>query len=228
MININARPGRLVLTPRYESADGTGGLLRRFGLAVARDNRFVCDERSARVLVENLSKRTLLAARNGEGSRQADPRLRLFSLFIRFYRRHVRLAAAEDGASDVDSHIYPSGADSREGGSTLERAVRNLPLELRESLLLVVLGRFSHVEAAQALDIPLVVLVERLARGRAMLAAGLTQPAPLRRPSPWLCAATRRSASPARHVNREFRRVPTGEMLAYVDGCLPREDRVGA
>ena len=183
MININARSGSLVLTPRYESADGTGGLLRRFGLAVARDNRFVCDERSARVLVENLSKRTLLAARNGEGSRQADPRLRLFSLFIRFYRRHVRLAAAEDGASDVDSHIYPSGADSREGGSTIERAVRNLPLELRESLLLVVLGRFSHVEAAQALDIPLVVLVERLARGRAMLAAGLTQPAPLRRPS---------------------------------------------
>ncbi len=181
MININATPGRLVLTPKYEAADNTGGLLRRFGLAVARDNRFVCDERSARVLVENLSRRALLAARNGEGPRQGDPRLRLFSLFICFYRRHVRLAAAEDGASDIASHNYPSGADSSDSASPLERAVRNLPLELRESLLLVVLGRFSHIEAAQALDISLAALIDRLARGRAMLAAELSQ---ARAPSP--------------------------------------------
>jgi len=46
---------------------------------------------------------------------------------------------------------------------------------LRESLLLVVLERFSHVEAAQALDISLATLIDRLARGRAMLAAGLSE-----------------------------------------------------
>ena len=182
MININARLGRLVLTPRYQTADDAGGLLRRYGLAVARDNRLICDERSAAVLVENLSRRAALAARNGEGSSRSDSRLRLFSLFIRFHRRHVRMAAMEDGFLPL--HVAPGETDSRDRASSLERAIRNLPLELRESLLLVVLERFSHSEAAEALDISLATLIERLARARTMLAAGLSQrrPAPLRNP----------------------------------------------
>jgi predicted DNA-binding protein (UPF0251 family) len=182
MININTRPRRLVLTPRYQTADDAGGLLRRYGLAVARDNRLICDDRSAAVLVENLSRRAALAARNGEGSSRSDSRLRLFSLFIRFHRRHVRMAAMEDGFLPL--HVAPGETDSRDRASSLERAIRNLPLELRESLLLVVLERFSHSEAAEALDISLATLIERLARARTMLAAGLSQrrPAPLRNP----------------------------------------------
>jgi predicted DNA-binding protein (UPF0251 family) len=182
MININTRPRRLVLTPRYQTADDAGGLLRRYGLAVVRDNRLICDERSAAVLVDNLSRRAALAARNGEGSSRSDSRLRLFSLFIRFHRRHVRMAAMEDGFLPL--HVAPGETDSRDRASSLERAIRNLPLELRESLLLVVLERFSHSEAAEALDISLATLIERLARARTMLAAGLSQrrPAPLRNP----------------------------------------------
>jgi predicted DNA-binding protein (UPF0251 family) len=185
MININAGPGRLVLTPRYQTADDAGGLLRRYGLAVARDNRLICDDRSAAVLVENLSRRAALAARNGEGSSRADSRLRLFALFIRFHRRYVRMAAMEDGPGGfLPLHVAAGETDSRDRASSLERAIRNLPLELRESLLLVVLERFSHSEAAEALDISLATLIERLARARAMLAAGLSQrrPAPLRNP----------------------------------------------
>jgi DNA-directed RNA polymerase specialized sigma24 family protein len=151
-----------------------GGLLRRFGLALTRDNKLICDDRSARALVDNLSRRALIAARNGEGAGQSDPRLRLFSLFIRFYRRHMRLAAAEEAASDV-AIVRSSAMDARDEASNVERAIRSLPLEQRESLLLVVLERFSHAEAAQALDISLTALVERLARGRAMLAAALAQ-----------------------------------------------------
>ncbi len=49
--------------------------------------------------------------------------------------------------------------------------MRALPLELREALLLVSLARFTHAEAAQALDIPLSRLVERLERARCRLAA---------------------------------------------------------
>jgi hypothetical protein len=162
----------LVLTPRHEWAEDAGGLLRRFGLAVVRDDRLVCNEQSALVLVENLSRRASLAVRNGDGPSQGDPRLRLFSLFIRFYRRHARMAAVEDGADEFASS---AGAGFDDGGSPLERAIRGLPLELRESLLLVVLERFSHVEAAEALDISLATLVERLARARALLAAGLSQ-----------------------------------------------------
>jgi DNA-directed RNA polymerase specialized sigma24 family protein len=174
IININKTRGCLALTPRSGSVDSAGSL-RHFGLAVARDSWLVCDERLARALVESLCNRALLAARNGEGPPNGDMRLRLFSLFIRFYRRHVRMAAIEDGASDAASYGPPGVAEARDGGSAVARAVRSLPLELRESLLLVVLERFSHVEAAQALDISLATLIDRLARGRAMLAAGLSE-----------------------------------------------------
>jgi RNA polymerase sigma-70 factor (ECF subfamily) len=177
MIRINATPGRLVLTPRHESAEEMGGLLRRFGLALVRDNKLICDDGSARALVDNLSRRALIAASNGEGPGQSDARLRLFCLFIRFYRRHMRLAAAEEAANEgVAGRLGvadPQGPGNVPGN--VERAVRGLPLELRESLLLVVLERLSHAEAAEALEIPLATLVERLARARAMLAATLTQ-----------------------------------------------------
>ena len=47
--------------------------------------------------------------------------------------------------------------------------MRSLPIELRETLLLVVLAGFTHGEAAAALDVPLAAVVERLARARARL-----------------------------------------------------------
>jgi RNA polymerase sigma-70 factor, ECF subfamily len=199
MININTRPRRLVLTPRYQTADDAGGLLRRYGLAVVRDNRLICDERSAAVLVDNLSRRAALAARNGEGSSRGDSRLRLFSLFICLHRRHVRMAAMEDGFGDFLPLHPPGETDSRERASSLERAIRNLPLELRESLLLVVLERFSHSEAAEALDIPLATLMDRLARARATLAVlSQRRSAPSRNPPDGL--AWRRGAPHLRLV----------------------------
>jgi RNA polymerase sigma-70 factor, ECF subfamily len=45
-------------------------------------------------------------------------------------------------------------------------AVRMLPLELREALLIVVLARLTHKEAASALDIPLATLIARLTKAR--------------------------------------------------------------
>jgi Sigma-70, region 4 len=162
------------LTPKNEMAERLG-VVRRFGLALARDDRFVCDDRSAATLVDSLSKRAAIADRDGEGPPDGEQRLRLFSSFIRLYRRHVRMAAIDDGAQDILSY-GADGAVSASNGSPVERALRNLPLELRESLLLVVLERFSHVEAARALDIPLATLIARLARARAMLDANLSEP----------------------------------------------------
>jgi DNA-directed RNA polymerase specialized sigma24 family protein len=195
MININAASGRQLLTPKNEQADNTDAL-RRFGQAVVRDNWLVCDERSARALVDNLMRRAALAFRNGEGASIDDPRLRLFSLFIRLYRRHVRMAAIEEGVGEAAARGPSGGADVRDGGSSVERAVRNLPLDLRESLLLVVLERLSHVEAAEALDISLAALIDRLTRARAMLAAshserpvvsvGHSSDRPQRRSAPYL------------------------------------------
>ena len=57
-------------------------------------------------------------------------------------------------------------------------AVRVLPLELREPLLIVVLAGFTHQEAASALDISLATLIARLTKARERVAA-LTR-APLR------------------------------------------------
>jgi DNA-directed RNA polymerase specialized sigma24 family protein len=162
------------LTPKNELADDLDAL-RRFGRAVARDNWLISDERSARALVETFSRQAALAARNGEAAALGVMRLRLFSLFIRFYRRHARMAMLEEGAGEAALHGPSRTADAGEAGSALEQAMRSLPLELRESLLLVVLERFSHLEAAQALDISLATLIERLARGRAMLAVALSE-----------------------------------------------------
>jgi DNA-directed RNA polymerase specialized sigma24 family protein len=148
--------------------------LRRFGLAVVRDNWLVCDERTARRLVESLCNRAWLAARNGEGPSGGDGRVHLFALFIRFFRHYARMAALDDRAGETIAY-GPSGAAEAGGGPAMMRAMRNLPLELRESLLLVALEGFSHVEAAQALDISLVTLIDRLERGRAMLASGLSE-----------------------------------------------------
>lgn len=57
-------------------------------------------------------------------------------------------------------------------------AVRSLPLELREPLLIVVLAGFTHQEAASALDISLSTLIARLTKARERVVA-LTR-APLR------------------------------------------------
>jgi hypothetical protein len=169
------------LNPKNELAEDIDAL-RRFGRAVVRDNWLIFDERSAWALVETLSRQAMLAAQNGEASALGGPRVRLFSLFIRFYRRHVRMAALEDGGGDMAPHGHVRGAD---GASALELAIRNLPLELRESLLLVVLERFSHIEAAQALDLPLTTLMERLTRARGTLAIAASEPvgAPMGRAS---------------------------------------------
>ena len=144
-------------------------------MAVVRDNWLVCDERTARRLVDSLGNRALLAARNGEGRSAGEGRVRLFSLFIRFYRHHARMAALEERAGETISYGPVGVAEAGGGGPAVARAMRSLPLELRESLLLVILEGFSHVEAAEALDIPLAALIDRLARGRAMLAADLTE-----------------------------------------------------
>ena len=162
----------MALTAKSGSADKAGSL-RRFGLAVVRDNWHVCDERTAGRLVDSLCTRALLAAGAGEGPAGGDDRVRLYARFIRFYRRHARIAALEDGAAETMA--YGPSAGEAGGAGSAARAMRNLPLELRESLLLVTLEGFSHVEAAQALDIPLTALIDRLARGRAMLAAGMSE-----------------------------------------------------
>ena len=155
--------------------------LRRFGVALVRDDRFVVDHAAAAALIERLFRQASFEA-VGEGARhdrncaaRDDARVRAFGQFVRLHRRHVRRLALDDGEPGWDEHPESARVKASAGGIGLAAAVRMLPLELREALLIVVLARFTHTEAASALDVSLATLIGRLTKARERVAA-LTHP----------------------------------------------------
>ncbi len=139
--------------------------LRRFGLALVRDDRFVFDDIAAAALVDKLLRQASLTLIEDPSEARRAAGVRAFAQFIRLYRRCARRLVAEDDGAWIEPP--PCG---RACGSAA-MVVRSLPIELREALLLVVLAGFTHSEAAAALDVPLTAVVERLARARARLSA---------------------------------------------------------
>jgi len=133
--------------------------LRRFGLALVRDERLVTDDQAAARLVDKLIRQCGVAP-VVEGPRRGG-RVAVYSRFVELYRRHVRRMTLDEETA---------WSESVARSSAIACGVRALPLELRETLLLVGLARFTHAEAAQALDVPLPRLLERLERGRCRLA----------------------------------------------------------
>jgi RNA polymerase sigma-70 factor (ECF subfamily) len=150
--------------------------LRRFGVALARDDRFVLDQASAAALVDHLFRQGSLEAvgagvrRDADATRE-DARLRAFGQFVRLHRRYVRRLTFDDGESGWDENVESARGKALEGGVGVAAAVRMLPLELREALLIVVLAGFTHREAASALDVPLTSLIARLTKARERVAA---------------------------------------------------------
>jgi RNA polymerase sigma-70 factor (ECF subfamily) len=51
----------------------------------------------------------------------------------------------------------------------MQRALSRLPVELRETLLLVVVGELTHQEAADLLNVPLGTVLSRVSRARQQL-----------------------------------------------------------
>lgn len=151
--------------------------LRRFGLALTRDDRFVLDHAAAATLVERLFRQASIEAVDPGDRfealqrRHEDGRVRAFGQFVRLYRRHVRRLAFDDSETSRDESAENARGRSPACGVGIAAAVRTLPLELREALLIVVLGNFTHQEAASALDISLAVLIARLTKARERLAA---------------------------------------------------------
>jgi hypothetical protein len=151
--------------------------LRQFGLALTRDDRLVLDHAAARALVERLFRQASFEAVGASAGCDAknharqDARVRAFAQFVRLYRRHVRRLAFGDGDAGWDESADGSRGRTAAGGIGVAAAVRALPLELREALLIVVLARLTHREAASALDISLATLVARLTKARERLSA---------------------------------------------------------
>jgi predicted DNA-binding protein (UPF0251 family) len=134
--------------------------LERFAFALTPDARSNRDSAAAILLADSLINRSILAVQNGEGPSGLNRRSRLLALFIRLHRRHVRM-------QNLDEEIINGGYERDRG--PIERVVSAMPLEQREALLLVVLERLSHAEAATVLEISFATLIDRLIRARAAL-----------------------------------------------------------
>lgn len=162
----------MTIVPPLSDRPGNLNDLRQFGVALTRDDRLVLDHAAAAALVDRLFRQAALETVGegvGDGAEQAareDARVRAFGQFVRLHRRHVRRLALDDGEFGWDENGESAHGKGRAGEVGMAAAVRALPLELREPLLIVVLAGFTHREAASALDISLSTLITRLTKAR--------------------------------------------------------------
>jgi RNA polymerase sigma-70 factor (ECF subfamily) len=85
----------------------------------------------------------------------------------RWRRVGRRLILATDGTLDVPVEaVDPTAGDFTD---EMQQALAALPVELRESLLLVVVGDLTHQETADALGVPLGTVLSRVSRARQRL-----------------------------------------------------------
>ena len=77
------------------------------------------------------------------------------------------------------------GADPLAGDYTdeMQRALDMLPDEMREALLLVVVGELTHQEAAESLGAPLGTILSRVSRARSRLRQNLLEIESTREPT---------------------------------------------
>ena len=111
-------------------------------------------------------------------------------------------------------------AERAAGGVGMAAAVRMLPLELREALLIVVLAGLTHREAASALDISLATLIARLTKARERIAA-LTRAPIVAETAGAIARSVPHLASC--QVMEAWR---LADLHAYVDDCLEPDERL--
>ena len=92
--------------------------------------------------------------------------LNLYRNQLRTQSRRPQLVAMDDMHHDPAA---PDALDQKLALSQTARAMKKLPDDQREALLLIVLGGVSYKQAAVALNVPLGTLMSRLGRARAKL-----------------------------------------------------------
>jgi RNA polymerase sigma-70 factor (ECF subfamily) len=92
------------------------------------------------------------------------------------WRREGRWPAP---AGERNLDVPVEGADPLANDYTdrMQRALAQLPTELRESLLLVIVGELTHQETATALGVPLGTVLSRVSRARCRLRQQLLEAA---------------------------------------------------
>ena len=93
------------------------------------------------------------------------------------HRRHARMRIVDAGelpaAAELQASIHPDPGLRLD----LVAALKQLPLEQREPLLLVTLEQFTYAECAELLQIPVGTVMSRISRARAALRTLLDGPA---------------------------------------------------
>jgi RNA polymerase sigma-70 factor (ECF subfamily) len=135
--------------------------LRRYARALAGDSHRADD------LVQDTLERALTKFhlwRHG-----SDLRAWMFAImhnvFINQLKARRELALDEAAEAALEGAAQADPLELRD----LDAALRRLPVEQREVLLLVGLEQLSYAEASQALDVPVGTVMSRLSRGRARL-----------------------------------------------------------
>ena len=83
--------------------------------------------------------------------------------------RRRRPPVVLSGSSTVDVSVDAEDPLSNELSDEMQGALNRLPTELRETLLLVVVGELTHQEVADLLEIPLGTVLSRVSRARRRL-----------------------------------------------------------
>lgn len=138
--------------------------LRRYARALTRNIDHADD------LVQDCLERAI--SRRGLFRPSGHMRPWLFTILTNLHRNARRSEQRRGPHLDADSLPElgaPAPQHSHLALAELSRAIDGLPLEQKETLLLVTLEGMAYAEAASILDIPLGTLMSRLGRARANL-----------------------------------------------------------
>ncbi|MEK6237061.1 MAG: RNA polymerase sigma factor [Planctomycetales bacterium] len=91
-----------------------------------------------------------------------------------FRKRPLKLVLSGDRNLEVETRGHDPLFD--EYSDEVQRSLNQLPDELRETLLLVVVGELTHPEAADALGVPIGTVLSRVSRARNRLREYLSPP----------------------------------------------------
>lgn len=144
--------------------------LRRYARALAGDSHRADD------LVQDTLERAL--GKFHLWRRGSDMRAWMFAImhnvFINQLKQRRESALDEAAEAGLESALHADPLELRD----LDAALRRLPAEQREVLLLVGLEQLSYAEASQALGVPVGTIMSRLSRGRERLRALMSGTAP--------------------------------------------------
>jgi RNA polymerase sigma-70 factor (ECF subfamily) len=138
-----------------------------------------------RDIAEDLAQEALLRAWRARASFEAGTNLKawLFTILRNAFYSHARRAWREghwDAGAAEKIEAPPDKQDWTIELSDTARALRSLPDEQREAIILVGAGGFSYEEAAQICSSPIGTVKSRVARGRSSLLATLDSNQPLK------------------------------------------------